>query len=69
MFVAIRYMQDEINAIAELVGPFDGYLSSDAWIIAHWGDYDPRDCESYPVAPPEEAVTAKESDNDDQSPF
>ena len=45
MFVAIRYMQGEINAIADLIGPFDDYEESNAWIRQHWADYDPRDCD------------------------
>lgn len=32
MFAAISYMQGENNAIAELVGPFDNYIESNAWI-------------------------------------
>ena len=52
MFAAISYMQGENNAIAELVGPFDNYIELNAWIIAHWSDYDPRECESYKLSSP-----------------
>lgn len=55
MFVAIRYMQHEVNAIAEIVGPFDSGDAADQWMDDHWGELNSDECESYPLTPPTES--------------
>jgi hypothetical protein len=52
MWVAVRFMQGEVNAIAEIVGPFDTHDQAVAFTVKHWAEYSPDDMDWFELSSP-----------------